>query len=211
MWTCVVCGWNKYLSRSARLDFALEITDIIAAIFQHFLCQTGNAEMGPVPPTIFCFFSPEKFTLIISTFVCSRLVQWVHPSIGCIFLQRQLLCSSIAPCCHRWSWWILEGNCSITCWTEPSKSFDKAYEWSFLTNRVTVTCWTAQSCHLLVEAVLAALTVPSFSVSLAVDAVEPPGILKAILRPSIAGAMPSGCMWRKHLYLSFFFCWIWRL
>lgn len=62
-----------------------------------------------------------------------------------------------------------------------------------LTNGVAAAGRAAQCCPLLVEAVLAALAVASGGVALAVDAVEPPAVLEAVLGPPIAGALAPGC------------------
>lgn len=58
----------------------------------------------------------------------------------------------------------------------------------------------AQSCPLLVEAVLAALAVAPLCVSLTVDTVQAPGVPKAVRGPPIAGATQCCCKRRQSMY-----------
>lgn len=66
-----------------------------------------------------------------------------------------------------------------------------------LTNHIAVASCAAQFRPLLVEAILAALTVPALCVSLTVNAVQPNGIPQAVPRPSIAPTTEPGCKERK--------------
>lgn len=63
----------------------------------------------------------------------------------------------------------------------------------FLTCGVAAAACAAQSRPLQVEAVLAAFTVSSLSVSLAVHAVQTPGVPQAVSRPPVAVATRNSC------------------
>lgn len=66
-----------------------------------------------------------------------------------------------------------------------------------LTCRVAAAGRAAQRRPHQVEAILAALAVAPCSVSLAIDAVQPPGVPEAVLRSAIAVAAPRSCRRRQ--------------